>query len=337
MPAPVALIIGITGQDGSYLAELLLGRGFDVHGMRRRTSTPSPCHLALLPQAGFRMHHGDLAEGGGLLRLLQRVRPDEVYNLAGPSIAAGRVPQQAAALHALGTQRLLDALRIHDAARAVRLFQSSSYEIFGRGQNAAADETSDFHPDSPSGVARLQAYWLVKEARERYGMHASSGISFPHGSARAAPGALPRHIARAVAALADTAPPPLILGALDAAQHWGHAQDHAEAMWRMLQQDTPGDFVLASGPVHPLRHVVERAFAMAGVTLRWEGSGWNETGLCARTGRCLVRLDPAAPGCRGPTGDASRARRLLGWQPGDDLDAMLAEILDDERMIQAAR
>lgn len=337
MPAPVALIIGITGQDGSHLAEFLLGRGYAVHGVRRRTSTSNLGHLAGLSPARLSVHHGDLAEGAGLLRLLQRVRPDEIYNLAGPSLTGGRAPQLVASLHALGTQRLLDALRLHDAARAVRLYQSSSHEIFGRGQNAAADESTAFHPESPSGVARLQAYWLIAEARERYGMHASSGISFPHGSARAAPGSLLRHIACFVAALAGGGTQPLVLGALDAGQHWGHARDHAEAMWLMLQQDAPQDYVLASGPVHPLRLVVERAFAMAGVALRWGGSGWNEAGLCARTGRSLVRLDPAAPTCRGPSGDSSRAKRQLGWQPCADLDAILAEILEDERMALATR
>ncbi|WPB85253.1 GDP-mannose 4,6-dehydratase [Sediminicoccus rosea] len=334
MSRPVALIIGITGQDGSFLAELLLGKGYAVHGLRRRTSLPNLGNLAALG-ADLHLHHGDLTEGGSLLRVLQRVRPDEVYNLVGMSLAAGRAPQNAAALHALGTQRLLDALRLHDPGRAVRLFQGSSYEIFGPGGAAPADETAGFAPDSPAGVARLQAYWLIAGARERHGMHASSGIAFPHASARAAPDALLRHIARGAAALAVGAAPPLTLGALDHAQHWGHARDHAEAAWRMLQQPQPGDFVLAGGPVHPLRLVVERAFALAGAPLTWQGEGWAETGRCATSGRVLVRLDPAGPACRGPLGDAARARRLLGWEPATELDAMLAEILEDERMAVA--
>lgn len=331
MPAPVALIIGITGQDGSYLAEWLLAKGYAVHGLRRRTSLPNPGHLA---GGSVTLHHGDLTEGGSLLRVLQRVRPDEVYNLAGPSLAAGRAPQQAAELHVLGTQRLLDALRICDASRAVRLFQSSSHEIFGEATDAPADEETVCRPDTAVGVARLQALCLIAEARERHGMHASSGISFPHASARAAPHALLRQIARAVA---RDAPDPLLLKALGVAQHCGHARDHAEAMWRMLQRDRPGDIVLAGGPAHPLRHVVERAFALGGIGLRWEGAGWAEAGLCARTGRPLVRLDPAAPGCRGPVGDAGLAKQLLGWAPPDALDAVLADLLADERLLLAGK
>ncbi len=337
MSRPVALIIGITGQDGSFLAELLLEKGYAVHGLRRRTSLPNLGNLAALIGAGAELclHHGDMTEGASLLRVLQRVQPDEVYNLAGMSLAPGRVPQNDAALHALGTQRLLDALRLHDPGRAIRLFQGSSYEIFGPGSSAPADEQTPFAPDSATGVARLQAYWLIAAARERYGMHAASGIAFPHASARAAPDALLRHVARGAATLAAGAAPPLTLGALDPAQHWGHARDQAEAAWRMLQQSAPQDFVLAGGAVHPLRAVVERAFAMAGAPLRWEGAGWAETGLCAATGRLLVRLDPAGPSCRGPVGDSGRARRLLGWQPAADLDALLAEILADERMALA--
>lgn len=339
MARPVALIIGITGQDGSFLAELLLRKGYAVHGLRRRTSLPNLGNLAALVAEGapLHLHHGDLTEGGSLLRVMQRVQPGEVYNLAGMSLAAGRAPQNAAALHALGTQRLLDALRMHDAGRRIRLFQGSSYEIFGPGGTAPADEAAGLAPDSPTGVARLQAYWLIATARERHGMHASSGIAFPHASARAAPDALPRYIARGAVALAAGAAVPFSIGALDRVQHWGHARDQAEAAWRMLQQPEPGDLVLAGGPVHPLRHVVERAFALAGAPLIWRGEGWAETGLCAATGRVLVRLDPEAPACRGPLGDASRARSRLGWEPATDLDTLLAEILEDERTVLAQR
>ena len=348
MSRPVALIIGITGQDGSFLAELLSRKGYAVHGLRRRTSLPNLGNLASLVSDGaeLHLHHGDLTEGASLLRALQRAQPDEVYNLAGMSLAAGRAPQNAAALHALGTQRLLDALRLHDPGRRIRLFQGSSYEIFGPGGTGPADEAAGFSPDSPSGVARLQAYWLIAAARERHGMHASTGIAFPHASARAAPDALLRHIARAAAPShspgaapphSPGAAPPLTLGALDRAQHWGHARDHAEASWRMLQQAEPGDLVLAGGPVHSLREVVERAFALAGAPLLWRGEGWAETGLCAATGRVLVRLDPAAPTCRGPLGDATRAHRRLGWAPATPLDTLLAEILADERTALARR
>ncbi|MBS7792910.1 GDP-mannose 4,6-dehydratase [Roseococcus sp. SDR] len=339
MPRPVALIIGITGQDGSFLAELLLRKGYAVHGLRRRTSVPNLGNLASLIAEGaeLHLHHGDLTEGGSLLRVLQRVRPEEIYNLAGMSLAAGRAPQNAAALHALGTQRLLDAVRLHDPGRRIRLFQGSSYEIFAPDSATPADEAAGFAPESPNGVARLQAYWLIATARERHGMHASSGIAFPHASARAAPDTLLRHIARGALALSRGDAPAVSLGALDLAQHWGHARDHAEAAWRMLQQPEPGDLVLAGGPVHTLRQVVQRIFALAGAPLAWQGTGWAETGLCSATGRVLVRLDPAAPGCRGPLGDASRARRLLGWEPATDIDALLAEILADERLALARR
>lgn len=325
MPAPVALIIGITGQDGSFLAELLLRRGYVVHGLRRRTSWPNLGHLAGI-LGELTLHHGDVTEGASLLRVLQRVRPDEVYNLAGAGLAAECAPQHAARLHTLGTQRLLDALRLHDPSGTVRLLQGSGHEIFGEAGAAPADETTACRPRTALGVAWLQAHHLVIEARERLGMHASSSISFPHGSARAGPHNMLRQLVHAAVSRR-----PLGLPSLDAAQHCGHARDHAEAMWRMLQQDRPGDVVLAAGPAHPLRHVVERVFALAGTALRWTGSGAAETGLCAGTGRLLVSLDPAARGGSGAIGDAGRARRLLGWAPADALEQVLAELLADER------
>lgn len=332
MPAPVALIIGITGQDGSYLAEFLLAKGYVVHGVRRRTSLPNLAHVLPLMGAAdghFHLHHGDLTEVGSLLRVLQRCNPDEVYNLAGPTLPPERVPQQLADLLALGTQRLMDAIRLHDLKRRVRLFQASGHEIFGRDLKGPANEATPLRPDSPLGVARLQAYWMIAQAREREGLHAASGILFPHDSPRRGANALSQRIAQGVMDQNDGATHPLRLGGLDVVRDWGHARDHVEAMWRMLQQNSPVDLVLSSGDSHPLREVVARAFALAGLPIRWEGQGLQEVGISQATGRTLIHAVDAAPlgGASGDaTGDPALARERLGWQPRISLDTLLAEM-----------
>jgi len=335
MSAPVALIIGITGQDGSYLAELLLAKGYVVHGLHRRTSAPNLAHvLPLMDAAGGRLHlhYGDLTEVGSLLRLLQRCRPNEVYNLAGPTLPPERVPQHVAELLALGTQRLIDAIRLHDPERRLRLFQASGHEIFGRGLNVPAHEATPLRPDSTLGVARLQAYWMIAQARERYGLHAASGILFPHDSPRRGAHALSQRIVQGVMDQREGATAPLRLRGLDVVRDWGHARDHVEAMWRMLQQDTPTDLVLSSGTSYSLREVAAQAFALAGSSIRWEGHALEKVGRCQASGRILLRVavlgDARDDATDDATGDATLARHLLGWQPGTSLGSLLAAMLE---------
>jgi len=330
MPAPVALIIGITGQDGSYLAGLLLAKGYVVHGLRRRTSSPNLAHvLPLMDTAGGRLHlhHGDLTEVGSLLRVLQLCRPDEVYNLAGPTLPPQRVPQQVADLLALGTQRLIDAIRLHDPRRRLRLFQASGHEIFGRGLSAPAHEATPLSPDSALGVARLQAYWMIAQARERDGLHAASGILFPHDSPRRGEHALSQRIVQGVMDQREGHAAPLQLHGLDVVRDWGHARDHVEAMWRMLQQDTPTDLILSSGASYSLREVAAQAFALAGLPIRWEGHGPDKVGRCQASGRILLRVAVLGDTMGDATGDATLARQLLGWQPSTSLGSLLAEML----------
>ena len=257
MPAPVALIIGITGQDGSYLAGLLLAKGYVVHGLRRRTSAPNLVHVLPLMDAAngrLHLHHGDLTEMGSLLRVLQQCRPDEVYNLAGPTLPPEQVPQQVAELIVLGTQRLIDAIRLHDPQRRLRLLQASGHEIFGRGLRAPAHEATPLRPDSTLGVARLQAYWMIAQARERDGLHAASGILFPHDSPRRGANSLSQRLVQGVRdgrAMDQGAAAPLWLDKLDVVRDWGHARDHVEAMWRMLQQKAPPTWFCLPAPAIP--------------------------------------------------------------------------------------
>ena len=336
--APVALITGITGQDGSYLAELLLAKGYIVHGIKRRSSsfnTQRIDHLYTDPhdQAGrLFLHYGDLTDATNLIRILQETQPDEIYNLGAQSHVqvSFETPEYTGNSDGLGTLRLLEAMRILGLAQKSRFYQASTSELYGKVQAVPQDETTPFYPRSPYAAAKLYAYWIVVNYREAYGMHASNGILFNHESPRRGETFVTRKITRAAAAIALGQQECLFLGNLDARRDWGHARDFVEGMWRIIQQDTPDDYVLATNETHTVRSFVERAFAETGVSLAWEGTGVTETGICAASGRVLVRIDPAY---FRPTevdlliGNPAKAKARLGWQHTVTLPEMVAEMV----------
>jgi GDPmannose 4,6-dehydratase len=339
----VALVTGITGQDGSYLAELLLSKGYDVHGLIRRSSsfnTERIDHIYTdphVPSRRLHLHYGDLADGSSLARLIERIAPDEVYNLGAQSHVkvSFDIPEYTADVDALGTLRLLDAIR--DQRKRVRFYQASSSELYGRVVETPQRETTPFYPRSPYAVAKLFAYWSVVNYREAYDLFAVNGILFNHESPRRGKTFVTRKISRAAARIATGLEETLYLGNLDARRDWGYAPEYVEAMWRMLQQDTPRDYVVATGETHTVREFAELAFARVGLPLVWEGAGANERGLSAQDGRVLVAIDP---GYFRPTevdlllGDATRARDDLGWTPTITF-ARLVELMVDADLEEA--
>lgn len=320
----VALVSGITGQDGAYLAELLLEKGYEVHGIKRRSSSFNTGRIEDIYQdphqegARFHLHYGDLTDSTNLIRIIQQVRPDEIYNLAAQSHVqvSFETPEYTANADAIGTLRLLEAIRILGMERTCRFYQASTSELYGLVQEVPQRETTPFYPRSPYGVAKLYGYWIVVNYREAYGMHASNGILFNHESPLRGETFVTRKITRAAAAIVLGRQDRLWLGNLDARRDWGHAREYVRGMWLMLQQDQPGDYVLATGVTTPVRTFVEWAFAEVGIDLRWEGEGVAEKGYCASSGRCLVEVDPRY---FRPTevdlliGDATKAKERLGW------------------------
>ena len=334
----VALITGITGQDGSYLAELLLEKGYIVHGIKRRSSSFNTGRVDHLyhdrhePGVRFFLHYGDLTDATNLIRILAEVQPDEIYNLGAQSHVAVsfETPEYTANSDALGTLRLLEAIRILGMEKRTRFYQASTSELYGKVQAVPQDETTPFYPRSPYGVAKLYAYWIVVNYREAYGLHASNGVLFNHESPRRGETFVTRKITRAVAAISLGRQDCLWLGNLDAERDWGHARDFADGMWRMLQQPEPGDYVLATGETHSVRRFAELAFAEAGIALEWRGSGVDEVGVDSRSGRVVVRIDPEY---FRPTevdrliGNAAKARRVLGWTHTVTLPELVAEMV----------
>jgi len=334
-----ALITGVTGQDGSYLAELLLEKGYEVHGVRRRSSqfnTQRVDHLYRDPHergVRFFLHYGDMTDSTNLLRIMQDVRPDEVYNLAAQSHVdvSFETPEYTANSDALGTLRLLEAIRILKLADKVRFYQASTSEQFGKVQETPQTERTPFYPRSPYGVAKLYAYWITINYREAYGMHASNGILFNHESPRRGETFVTRKITRAAARIHLGTRDKLFLGNLSAERDWGHARDYAEGMWKILQHPRPDDFVLATGQTYSVRWFCERVFAYLGMELQWEGAGLDEKGRDRKTGRILVEVDKSY---FRPTevdrllGDASKARREIGWTPRYDIEALIREMVD---------
>jgi GDPmannose 4,6-dehydratase len=366
-----ALITGITGQDGAYLAELLLGEGYTVHGIKRRASlfnTDRVDHLYQdphLPGGRFFMHYGDLTDATNLIRIVQETQPDEIYNLAAQSHVqvSFETPEYTANADALGTLRLLEAMRILSLTDRVRFYQASTSEMFGKVQEVPQRETTPFYPRSPYGAAKVYGYWITVNYREAYGMHASNGILFNHESPVRGETFVTRKITRAVARVALGLEKCLWLGNLDSLRDWGHARDYVRAMYLMMLQEEPDDYVIATGAQHSVREFVERAFAEIGVTLRWEGSGADEAGLVdsvdaarlaaardgygpaaapsepVQPGVTLVRVDPRyyrPTEVESLIGDATKARERLGWSPLIGFGELIREMVADD-LSQARR
>ena len=333
-----ALITGITGQDGAYLTELLLSKGYEVHGLKRRASlfnTDRIDHLYQDPHETdikLKLHYGDLTDSTNLIRIVQEVKPHEIYNLAAMSHVkvSFDTPEYTANADGVGTLRLLEAIRILGMEQNVRFYQASTSELYGLVQEVPQSETTPFYPRSPYGVAKLYSFWIVKNYREAYGMHASNGILFNHESPLRGETFVTRKITRAVAKISLGLQDCIHLGNLDAQRDWGHAKDYVEGMWRMLQQDEPDDYVLATGHTVTIRSFVDMAFAEVGIKLEWKGKGVEETGVDSKTGKTLVAVDPRY---FRPTevdllvGDASKAKKVLGWAPTHTLEQICAEMV----------
>ncbi len=333
-----ALITGLTGQDGSYLAEFLLEKGYEVHGIKRRSSSFNTARVDHLYQdpheedVRFFMHYGDLTDSANLIRIVQHVQPDEIYNLGAQSHVqvSFETPEYTANSDALGTLRLLEAIRILGLETTCRFYQASTSEMFGKVQETPQRETTPFYPRSPYAAAKVYAYWITVNYREAYNMFACNGILFNHESPLRGETFVTRKITRAVARIKLGLQDCLYLGNLDAQRDWGHARDYVRAMWLMLQQDTPDDFVIATGESHSVREFVETSFAELAIPLVWEGKGLEETGRDERTGKVVVRIDPRY---FRPTeveclqGDPTKANNQLGWQPERSFNDLVHEMI----------
>jgi GDPmannose 4,6-dehydratase len=338
MSKRVALITGTTGQDGAYLAEFLLNKGYVVHGIKRRSSsfnTGRVDHLYQDPhEVGVRfvLHYGDMTDATSLIRIVQDTQPDEIYNLAAQSHVpvSFETPEYTANADGLGALRLLETIRILGMAKRVRFYQASTSELYGSVQEIPQRESTPFYPRSPYAAAKLYAYWITVNYREAYGLHASNGILFNHESPTRGETFVTRKISRAVAAIKLGRQETLFLGNLNAKRDWGHARDYVEGMWRILQQPEPDDYVLATGETHSVREFVDKAFAQIGIGIVWQGVGADEKGIDAGSGRVLVEVDP---GYFRPTevdfliGDASKARAKLGWKHRVSFDDLVAEMV----------
>ena len=337
----VALITGITGQDGSYLAEFLLEKGYIVHGIKRRSSsfnTSRIDHLYQDPNEINRkliLHYGDLTDSMSLIRIIQQVQPDEIYNLAAQSHVAVsfEVPEYTADTNAIGALRILDAIRISGLEKKTRYYQASSSELFGKVQEVPQKETTQFYPRSPYAAAKLYAYWITINYREAYGIYACNGILFNHESPVRGETFVTRKISRALARITEGLQDKLVLGNLDAKRDWGHAKDYIEMQWLMLQQDKPDDFCIATGEQYSVRDFVNHAWDYLGRTIRWEGTGLGERGYDSETGDLIVRVDSRY---FRPTevdsllGDPTKARDKLGWKPKITFKEMVHEMMENE-------
>lgn len=336
-----ALISGVTGQDGAYLARLLLSKGYIVHGIKRRSSSFNTGRIEDIYEdphvenQRFHLHYGDMTDSTNLIRIVQQTRPDEIYNLAAQSHVhvSFETPEYTANSDAIGTLRLLEAIRILGMEKTCRFYQASTSELYGLVQEVPQSEKTPFYPRSPYAAAKLYAYWVVVNYREGYGMHASNGILFNHESPIRGETFVTRKITRAAAAIHLGKQDKLYIGNLDAQRDWGHAKEYVEGMWLMLQQDTSDDYVLATGVTTHVRTFVEWAFADAGIDLEWKGKGVEEKGYCRKTGRCIVEVDPRY---FRPTevdlllGDPSKARRVLGWSHKTSVRELAREMVTED-------
>jgi GDPmannose 4,6-dehydratase len=342
-----ALITGITGQDGSYLAELLLDKGYEVHGIKRRSSSFNTQRIDSIyrdrheAEVHLKLHYGDLGDGANLFALVKAIEPDEIYNLGAQSHVkvSFETSEYTANVDGLGVLRLLDAVRVLAAEKETRFYQASTSELYGLVRETPQRETTPFYPRSPYAVAKLYAYWITVNYREAYGIFACNGILFNHESPRRGETFVTRKITRAASRIRHGLESRLFLGNLDSKRDWGHARDYVEGMWRMLQQDRPDDYVLATGRTTTIREFAQMAFREAGYELAWTGAGVEEKGIDAKTGATLVEVDPAY---YRPTevdlllGDASKAKRKLGWEPSCSLEGLVKEMMAHD-MAEAER
>ena len=324
-----ALITGITGQDGSYLAELLLEKGYEVHGIVRRSSLINTDRIDHIYEQ-LHLHYGDLTDSANIIALLQKIKPTEIYNLGAMSHVkvSFEMPEYTGEVDALGTLRILEAVRLLDLP--CRVYQASTSELYGLVQEVPQRETTPFYPRSPYGVAKLYGYWIVKNYREAYGLHASSGILFNHESPRRGETFVTRKITRGLSRISVGEQDVLSLGNLDARRDWGHAKDYVRAMWLMLQQPEPDDYVIATGEMYSVRYFVEHAADYFGMNIVWEGEGLDEVGIDKHSGKIVIKVDPKY---FRPTeveqlcGDATKAREILGWTPEIDFQGLVQDMV----------
>ena len=342
-----ALISGITGQDGSFLAEFLLQKGYEVHGILRRSSSFNTARIEHLyfdewvrdmkQRRLINLHYGDMTDSSSLIRIIQQVQPDEIYNLAAQSHVkvSFDVPEHTAETDAVGTLRMLEAVRILGMEKKTKIYQASTSELFGKVQEVPQKETTPFYPRSPYGVAKQYGFWITKNYRESYGMFAVNGILFNHESERRGETFVTRKITLAAARIAQGFQDKLYLGNLDSLRDWGYAKDYVECMWLILQHDTPEDFVIATGEMHTVREFATLAFREVGIGLRWEGEGVNEKGIDVKTGKTLVEVDPKyfrPAEVEQLLGDPTKAKTLLGWNPRQTSFEELVHIMAEHDM-----
>ena len=352
MNTKVALITGITGQDGSFLAEFLLQKGYEVHGILRRSSSFNTGRIEHLyfdewvrdmkQQRTINLHYGDLTDSSSLIRIIQEVQPDEIYNLAAQSHVkvSFDVPEYTDDADAIGTLRMLEAVRILHLEKKTKIYQASTSELFGLVQEVPQKETTPFYPRSPYGVAKQYGFWITKNYRESYGMFAVNGILFNHESERRGETFVTRKISLAVARIKQGVQDKLYMGNLDARRDWGYAKDYVQCMWMILQHETPEDFVIATGEMHTVREFCTLAFAEVGIKIRWEGTGVEEKGIDEETGRVLVEVDPKyfrPAEVEQLLGDPAKAKTLLGWNPTQTPFPELVKIMVKHDMEKVAR
>ena len=330
----VALITGITGQDGSYLAELLLEKGYEVHGIIRRASLINTHRIDHIYNS-ITLHYGDLTDSTNLIRVIQKVKPTEIYNLGAQSHVkvSFEIPEYTGQVDALGTLRILEAVRILGMENDVRVYQASTSELYGKVQEIPQTETTPFYPRSPYGVAKIYGYWIVKNYREAYGMYACTGILFNHESPRRGETFVTRKITRGLKAISEGKQNILQLGNLNALRDWGHAKDYVEAMWLMLQQDTPEDYVISTGKQYSVRKFVEKAAPYFGMEIAWEGEGLDEVGYDTVSGNLVIAVNPKyfrPSEVETLLGDSTKAKQKLGWEPKINFDELVKEMCENE-------
>jgi GDPmannose 4,6-dehydratase len=325
-----ALLTGITGQDGSYLAELLLEKGYEVHGIIRRASLINTHRIDHVYDS-IHLHYGDLTDSTNLVRIIQQVQPDEIYNLGAQSHVkvSFEIPEYTGQVDALGTLRILEAVRLLGMEKKTRIYQASTSEMFGKVQEIPQSETTPFYPRSPYGVAKVYGYWIIKNYRESYGLHASSGILFNHESPRRGETFVTRKITRGLSRISTGEQDILYLGNLNAKRDWGHAKDFVEAMWLMLQQDKPDDYVIATGEQYSVKEFVEAAAPYFGMKIEWMGEGLDEVGFDWNTKRPVIKVNPKyfrPAEVETLLGDASKAKKNLGWAPKISFEQLVEDM-----------